>query len=130
MRFFQQIAAAYPEAHKIRIVQDNLNTHHFSSFYQHLTAHEAFALSQRFEFYYTPKSASGLNMIEIEFSALACQCLHRHILTQEALAHEVLAPVQERHDKRIPITWQFSIPSARTKLHSHYQRLHPANLAL
>jgi hypothetical protein len=125
--FFQQLAASYPEAIKIRVVQDTLNTHHFSSFYQHLPAQEAFALAQRFAFYYTPKSASWLNMIEIEFSALARQCLHRRIPTQEALAHELLALVQERHHKRIPITWQFSIASARTKLNSHYHRVHPGN---
>jgi len=127
MLFFQQLAACYPHARKIRVVQDNLNTHHISSFYQHLPAHEAFALAQRFEFYYTPKSASWLNMIEIEFSALARQCLHRRIPTQAALAHEVLALVQERNHKQIPITWQFSIESARMKLHSHYHRVHPDN---
>lgn len=127
MCFFQELAAAFPDAIKIRLVQDNLNTHHFSSFYQHLPAQEAFALAQRFEFYYTPKSASWLNMIEIEFSALARQCLHRRIPTQDALAQEVLALVKERHDKQIPITWQFSIASARTKLHAHYHRVHPGN---
>jgi DDE superfamily endonuclease len=130
MRFFQQLAACYPDATKIRVVQDNLNTHHFSSFYQHLPAQEAFALAHRFEFHYTPKSASWLNMIEIEFSALARQCLHRRIPTQEALAHEVLALVQERNDKQIPITWQFSIESARTKLNSHYHRVHQGNQIL
>ena len=116
MLFFKQLAASYPEATKIRVVQDNLNTHHLSSFYQHLSAQEAFALSQRFEFYYTPKSASWLNMIEIEFSALARQCLHRRIPTQEALAHEVLALIKERNDKHVPITWQFSILSAASTL--------------
>jgi hypothetical protein len=127
MRFFQQLAAAYPTAAKIRIVQDNLNAHHFSSFYQYLPAQEAFALAQHFEFYYTPKSASWLKMIEIEFSVLARQCLHRRNPTQEALAHEVLALVKERNHKQIPITWQFSIPSARSKLHSHYHPVHPGN---
>lgn len=125
--FMQQVAAAYPDARKVRVVQDNLNTHHTSSFYRHLPAHEAFALAQRFEFYYTPTSASWLNMIEIEFSALARQCLHRRIPTQARLAHEVLALVKERHDQRILLNWQFSIVTARTKLNSHYQRLHPDN---
>lgn len=125
--FMQSVAAAYPDAIKIRIVQDNLNTHHISSFYRHLPAQEAFALAQRFEFYYTPKSASWLNMIEIEFSALARQCLHRRIPTQARLAQEVLALVKERHDQHILLNWQFSIVSARTKLNSHYQRIHPKN---
>jgi hypothetical protein len=125
--FMRQVASAYPTAEKIRIVQDNLNTHHFSSFYAHLPAVDAFALAQRFEFYFTPKSASWLNMIEIEFSALARQCLHRRIPTQERLAKEVLALVQERNDKQIRINWQFSITSARNKLNSRYAEVHPDN---
>ncbi len=80
-QFCQALAAAYPTAIKIRLVQDNLNTHNASSFYEHLPAEEAFALAQRFEFYYTPKSASWLNMIEIEFSALSRACLDRRIPT-------------------------------------------------
>ena len=76
---------------KIQVVQDNLNTHNASSFYEYLTAEEAFALAQRFEFHYTPKSASWLNMIEIEFSALARGCLHQRVLTQAQLEQEVLA---------------------------------------
>jgi hypothetical protein len=126
MCFFRELAAAYPAATKIHVIQDNLNTHHAGSFYQHLPAQEAFALAQRFEFHYTPKSASWLNMIEIEFSVLARQCLHRRLPTQEALKQEVLALVKERNDKQIPITWQFSIDAARMKLHSHYQRVYPA----
>jgi hypothetical protein len=118
--FMQEVADAYPTAEKIRIVQDNLNTHHPGSFYAHLPADQAFALAQRFEFFYTPKSASWLNMIEIEFSALARQCLHRRIPTIEQLAQEVLTLVQERNHKQIRITWQFSIPTARSTLNSHY----------
>lgn len=126
-RFMLEVANAYPDAHKIRIVQDNLNTHQAASFYAHLPAEEAFALAQRFEFYYTPKSASWLNMIEIEFSALARQCLHRRIPTQERLASQVLALVKERNDKQIRINWQFSIPTARHKLNRAYTNVHPDN---
>jgi DDE superfamily endonuclease len=125
--FMTQVASSFPAAHKIRLLQDNLNTHHASSFYAHLPADEAFALSQRFEFFYTPKSASWLNMIEIEFSALARQCLHRRIPTQERLTKEVLALVQERNDKQIRLNWQFSITSARSKLNSSYTKVHPDN---
>ena len=57
-------------------MQDNLNTHNAGSFYENLPAEEAFELAQRFEFHYTPKSASWLNMIECEFSAVARQCLN------------------------------------------------------
>ncbi|MGH1339881.1 MAG: IS630 family transposase, partial [Aureispira sp.] len=77
--FMQNLARLYPEAQKIIVVLDNLNTHNFGSFYEHMTAEQASALAQRFEFVFTPKSASWLNMIEIEFSALSRQCLNRRI---------------------------------------------------
>jgi len=118
--FCLALANMYPEAIKIRLVQDNLNTHDTSAFYENLPADEALALAERFEFYFTPKSASWLNMIEIEFSALARQCLHRRIPTIERLEQEILALVEERASNQIKINWQFSIQSARTKLNSHY----------
>lgn len=121
--FFQALAARYPNAAKIQVVQDNLNTHNASSFYEYLSAEDAFALAQRFEFHYTPKSASWLNMIEIEFSALARGCLHQRIPTQDQLEQEVLALVQERHDQRIRINWQFSIEAAREKFQRHYGKI-------
>jgi transposase len=126
-QFAQALAAAYPKAKKIRLVLDNLNTHHFSSFYQHLPAAEAFALAQRFEFHYTPKSASWLNMIECEFSAISRQCLDRRIPTIKQLEKEVLALIKERNKKKIRIVWQFSIKSARTKLNRHYQSVFAGN---
>lgn len=121
--FMKEIAATYPTAHKIKVVLDNLNTHNASSFYEHLPADEAFALSQRFEFYYTPKSASWLNMIEIEFSALAKACLDRRIATKEILDQELSAIIRERDAKGIKITWQFSIKAARSKFEPQYQRV-------
>ena len=125
--FCQAMVARWPEAKTIRLVQDNLNTHNASAFYQHLPAEEAFALAQKFEFVYTPKSASWLNMIEIEFSAIARQCLNRRIPTIDVLRREVLALVRERDAKRIMIDWQFSIQTARNKMNSHYRRIHPDN---
>jgi len=125
--FCQALAAAYPEAIKLRLVLDNLNTHNASAFYESLPADEAFALAQRFVFYYTPKAASWLNMIEIEFAALSRLCLDRRIPTLAKLEAEILALVQERDRKRIKIHWQFSIQTARTKLNTLYQRLHPVN---
>jgi hypothetical protein len=118
--FCQALATKYPNTIKIRMVQDNLNTHDTSAFYENLPADEALALAERFEFFYTPKSASWLNMIEIEFSALSRQCLNRRIPTIEKLEHEVLALVAERTERKIKINWQFSIQSARSKLNSHY----------
>jgi hypothetical protein len=119
--FLREVAKAFPQAEKIRLVQDNLNTHSVSAFYETFAADEAFALAQKFEFYYTPKSASWLNMIEIEFSAIVKQCLNRRIATKEELEREVLAIVKEREEKAIRIDWQFSIESARTKLNKHYE---------
>jgi hypothetical protein len=125
--FCQAIAARWPEAQTLRLVQDNLNTHATAAFYRHLPADQAFELAQKFEFYYTPKSASWLNMIEIEFSAIARQCLNRRIPTVEMLRSEVLALVQKRDAQRIQIDWQFSVSDARQKMRSHYQHVNPAN---
>lgn len=126
-QFCQALALQYPEATKIRLVQDNLNTHDISAFYENLPADEALALADRFEFYFTPKSASWLNMIEIEFSALARQCLNRRIPTIDKLEREILALVEDRGTKRIKIDWQFSIQSARSKLNSHYTAVQQDN---
>jgi len=126
--FLKELAAQYPEAEKIRLVQDNLNTHNTSSLYETFAAQEAFALSQRFEFYYTPKKASWLNMQEIEFSAIARQCLQRRIASKAELEREVLSLVKERTAKAIKIEWQFSIASARTKLNRHYEQVQAENV--
>jgi hypothetical protein len=119
--FLKELAAMYPDAIKIRLVQDNLNTHNFSSLYENLPASEAFALAQRFEFHYTPKAASWLNMIECEFAAISRQCLDRRIPTIERLEKEVLTLVKERSEKKIKIDWQFSIETARSKMNKHYR---------
>lgn len=125
--FCQALAAIYPDAKKIRLVLDNLNTHNSGAFYAHLPADEAFALAQRFEFWFTPKSASWLNMIEIEFSALARLCLHRRIPTMEKLESEVLALIADRRQKQIKINWQFSIETCREKLNARYSIVNDAN---
>ena len=125
--FCQALAAIYPDAKKIRLVLDNLNTHNSGAFYAHLPADEAFALAQRFDFWFTPKSASWLNMIEIEFSALARLCLHRRIPTMEKLESEVLALIADRRQKQIKINWQFSIETCREKLNARYSVVNDAN---
>jgi hypothetical protein len=125
--FCQSLAALYPNAKKIRLVLDNLNTHNLGAFYFHLPADEAFALAQRFEFYYTPNGASWLNMIEIEFSALARLCLNRRIPTLDKLESEVLALIAERREKEIKINWQFSIEVCREKLNARYSVVNDAN---
>jgi hypothetical protein len=126
--FCQALAEAYPEAIKIRLVQDNLNTHDLSAFYEHLPADQALALAQRFEFFFTPKAASWLNMIELEFSALARLCLDRRIPTFEQLERQILAFLADRERQRIKLNWQFSIQAARHKFNAHYSLLHADNV--
>jgi len=123
--FMKLIQSHYPKAYKIKLVQDNLNTHNYSSFYENYNAEQAFKLMQKFEFHYTPKSASWLNMIEIEFSALARQCLNQRIPNKELLEKKVLSLVKERNDKKIKINWQFTIENARLKLERHYKNVNP-----
>ncbi len=123
--FMNLVAQHYPNAIKLRTVQDNLNTHNASSFYENFCAQKAFELTQKFEFYFTPKSASWLNMIEIEFSALARQCLNSRIPTKELLEKKVLTLVKERSDQKIKINWQFSLDNARVKLGRHYKNVNP-----
>jgi len=120
---FQRLAEEFPGAEKIRVVLDNLNTHNASAFYEAFPAEEAFRLSQKFEFYYTPPKASWLNMIEIEFSAIARLCLDRRIPTKAELEREVLAIVKEREEKAVKIEWQFSIEKSRKKLKRHYEEV-------
>lgn len=118
--FMQQVEQAYPEAEQITLVQDNLNTHHGGSFYKVTTPAQAHRLVSRFEWIYTPKHASWLNMAELEFSALSRQCLNRRIASRERLSEEVSAWVEERARQAVKLTWQFSTETARTKLARHY----------
>lgn len=126
--FMKNLAQLYPEANKITVILDNLNTHDSSAFYEQFSAQEAAALTQRFEFVFTPKNASWLNMIEIEFSALSRQCLNRRISTMNQIGKEVLTYFKERSDKGIKINWQFSCQAARKKLNTHYTKVNANNL--
>lgn len=121
--FMKNLALHYPDADKIVLVQDNLNTHNPSSFYEVFEAPEAFALSQRFEMVYTPKKASWLNMAEIELSALSKQCLDRRIAQMRVLAREVTAWSAKRNRIRTKITWQFTKNKARQKLSNFYDSI-------
>ncbi|GAB4042000.1 hypothetical protein GCM10028809_70320 [Spirosoma gilvum] len=126
--FMQQVAAAYPDAVKIRLVQDNLNTHTPNAFYECLSAEEAAKLAARFELYYTPKCGSWLNMIELEFSALSRQCLNRRISVQDELEKQVLIWAEERNQKQVKIHWQFTVDKARDTMNSQYVKVNPENL--
>jgi len=126
-RFQQRLAAMFPEAEKIVLVQDNLNTHNASSFYENLPPAEAFALAQRFEFHYTPKKGSWLNIAELELSALSRMGLSRRIASMEELEREMQALVKERIELQIKVEWQFSIVQARQKLGRHYEKVYSKN---
>lgn len=121
--FMKELASYYSDAKKIVLVQDNLNTHNPSSFYEVFDAQDAFALSQRFEMVYTPKRASWLNMAEVELSALSKQCLDRHIAQRRILAREVLAWSAKRNRLQTKITWQFTKNNARKKLNKAYNNI-------
>ena len=123
----QRRAAAYPQAEKIVLVQDNLNTHTDAVFYQHQPTAQARAPAARFEVHYTPKNASWLNMVELELSAIARQCLHQRIPTQDELSAHVSACVAERNARRATVNWQFALDKTRTKLTRHYQKIRVTN---
>jgi hypothetical protein len=122
-RFQQQVAQEWSEAEIILEVQDNLNTHNASSFYENLLASEARELTTRFEFHYTPKKASWLNMAEMELSALSRQCLSRRIPKIETLGQELESIVKERNKQAIKFKWQFTVENARQKLNRHYENV-------
>ena len=127
-QFMQQLAARYPQATKIRLVQDNLNTHALSTFYYCLPAALAQRLADRFEVYYTPKCGSWLNQIELDFSALSRQCLKRRIPTQAQLAYQVYCWSRERQAQGTKIQWQFTVVQARQTLHSQYRKVKKVNV--
>jgi hypothetical protein len=119
-QFMRFLAKQFPHAEKIVLIQDNLSTHSPASFYAQLKPPQAFMLMQRFEWHFTPTKASWLNMIEIELSALARQCLNRRIATQAKLQAEVSTWVKQRNLGKVTIHWQFSIPKARKKFAGRY----------
>ena len=124
----QNLANNYPQASKILVVLDNLNTHTPNAFFEVLETEEAEKLTNRFEFIYTPKSASWLNMIEIEFSALARQCLNKRTDSINQLTKEVMCYFKERNDNQIKINWQFTCHNAREKPNRHYSKVNPQNV--
>ena len=112
----------YPDAEKIVVVLDNLNTHVGAAFYLAFEPQEARRLVERFEMHYTPKHGSWLNMAEIELSALTRQCLDRRIPDKDTLIHEVKAWEDQRNSEVIKVHWQFTTADARTKLKCLYPK--------
>lgn len=121
--FMKYLADRYPEAEVIRLVQDNLNTHTPGSFYESFDAQTARELTKRFEYHYTPKKASWLNMAEIELSVMGKQCLDRRIPDQLILAREVGCWEKQRNEERAKIRWRFTKDDARRKLKRHYDTM-------
>lgn len=111
----------FPDAAKIVLVRDNLNTHKPASLYEAFPAAEARRLVERFEWHYTPKHGSWLNMAESELGVLASQCLDRRIADKQILAHEVNAWQDHRNKHHAKANWQFKTADARVKL----KRLYP-----
>jgi hypothetical protein len=111
----------YPQAEKIRLVVDNLNTHKPAVFYQVFPPAEARRLVSRLEFHYTPEHASWLNQVEIEISVLSRQCLERRLGDMAHLGREIAAWQHARNAQRATVNWRFSTTNARTRL----KRLYP-----
>jgi len=108
------------KADKIVLVQDNLNTHTPASLYQAFAPQEARRLAERFEWHYTPKHGSWLNMAETELSVLSRQCLNRRIEDQTTLTSEVAIWQADRNTQGAAANWQFTTKDARIKLHRLY----------
>jgi hypothetical protein len=111
----------YPEAEKVILVMDNLNTHGLSSFYEAFPPEEACQLAQRLDIHYTPEHGSWLNMAEIENSAMARQCLSRRIPEKEVMEKETAAWSDQRNKEGAAANWRFRTEDARIKL----RRLYP-----
>ena len=112
----QLVDVHYPEAERIRVVLDNLNTHKPGSLYEAFPPAEARRLLRRLEFHYTPKHASWLDMAEIELSVLSSQCLNRRIPDRESLDQDTAAWERRRNQDGIPVKWRFTVQQARTTL--------------
>jgi transposase len=116
------VDVGYPEAERIVLVMDNLNTHTPASLYEAFCPEEARRIAQKLEIHYTPKHGSWLNMAEIELSVLSRQCLERRVPDFETLQAEARAWQDRRDEKGVKIDWRFTTENARVKL----KRLYPS----
>jgi hypothetical protein len=112
----------YPQAGKVILVMDNLNTHGIASLYETFDPETARALAARLEIHYTPKHGSWLNMAETELSVLSRQCLNRRIANKDVMEQEIATWEKNRNEACTRINWHFTTADARTKL----QRLYPS----
>jgi len=119
----QMLDKRYPEAIKVRLVMDNLNTHNIASLYETFKPQEARRLAERLDIHYTPKHGSWLNMAEIELSVLKGQCLDRRIDNMATMRAEVATWEHDRNNLSKDIDWQFTTSDARIKLKNLYPNL-------
>lgn len=117
----------YPEAKRVCLVSDNLNTHNFASLYKAFPAEEARRLARRLEIHYTPKHGSWLNIAEIELHALGKQCLDRRIPDSEFLSVEAKSWGKRRNEGHKQVDWQFTTADARIKLKRLYPVIQPCD---
>jgi hypothetical protein len=113
----------HPEARRVVLVTDNLNTHTPGCLYEAFAPTRARAIAERLEWHYTPKHGSWLNMAEIELAALTRQCLRRRIGSAAELEREVSAWEGGRNERQVDARWQFTAAKARIKLHRLYPTL-------
>jgi len=114
----------HPDAVKVVLVVDNLNTHGPGCLYEAFAPARARRIAQRLEWHYTPRHGSWLNVAEVELAALSKQCLGRRIGSQEELQREVSAWEEERNEAQVGVNWQFTTAKARVKLHRLYPSVH------
>jgi hypothetical protein len=111
----------YPNARRVKLVCDNLNTHGIASLYEAFPAHEAHRLARRLEIHHTPRHGSWLNMAEIDLSVMQRQCLDRRIGSTTELADELAQWDDQRNKEACPVKWRMTTPDARITL----RRLYP-----
>ena len=126
---YEVVSTYYTASERIDLIQDNLNTHKYGSFYEHLPISQARLLSCKLAFHFTPKHGSWLNMAEIEFSALARQCLNRRIGSLDELGRQVSLWTTERNERAVKIHWSFTVATAEDRLNRWYEQVNPANKA-
>ena len=112
----------YPEAERVVLVMDNLNTHKLASLYEAFEPEQARRIAERIEVHHTPRHGSWLNVAEIELSVLSRQCLDRRIESVDELREELEPWYEERNDRAVGVKWRFTTADARIKL----RRLYPA----
>jgi len=112
----------YPQAEKIGVIQEQLNTHVKASLYKAFAPEEAKRILDKLEFHYTPKHGSWLNMAEIELSVLNRQCVNRRIPDKDTLKLEITGWEEERNQKSSSVNWRFTTADSRIKL----KRLYPS----